>query len=513
MIKKQTLTILICGGLFLALLVAWLVLPGLLAVETPEEEPPILLDGEVLGPDNSIYMFPYVQRADIDSIEVHNEHGTFTFYRDEDDAFYIKGKELTPFSTDLFSSLVVNAGMTRSLRRIEGEVDLHEYGLAPEDEPAYYILTTVSGQTHTVYIGDAIPTEGGYYCRYEGRDAVYILDSSIGTTFLCDDSYYMSPLLGYPLTTSDANAVDDFKIVKNGELLIHLNLLTPAENGSDKTDEPKYSREFIVPQSYDPDLQAYSQLLDGLIALVGSEVVAAGEELTDDPTAFLRENYGISFAKDDIADAYFILSYRVNEEESFIYFSEPDEEGYVYAFSSLYWHVVKLHKDAAFFLDWELIDYIDPPLFTDYIYNVETIEIEGTLGTDGEELTVDAVFHLDGDPVNEVLNSVRFGDSESYDADTLKNFRQLYNVILLLRLQDYADHTDLSRMTYMATLRITRIGGEPIEYVFYAYNTRRCYYTVDGVGEFYVSRDHVEKMLRDTDRLLNGLPVDANGRD
>ena len=512
MIKKQTLTILLCGGVFVLLLLAWLILPDLLAEEEVTEEPPTLLPGEVLSADNSIYLFPYIQRADIDRVEVHNEYGTFAFCRDEDDSFYIEGKETSSYDSTLFSTFIVSAGMTRSLRRIDDALDLHEYGLAPEDDPAYYILTTVSGQEHKVYIGDMLPTEGGYYCRYEGRDAVYVLDTTVGESFLNPVYYFLSPLLGPPMSTSDVYSVDDLTILRDGEIFLWLDTLAPAENGTDKTDDPKYTYEFVEPANYTPNLQQYSTLLDSLISLSGSQVVAAGDDLTDDPAAFLEENYGIRFDKEGLSDAYFVLSLTFEGDPYYIYFSEPDEEGDLYAFSSLYWHVVELNISSASFLTWELIDYIDPPLFSDYLYNVETIEIEGQLPEEDGTLTVDAVFHIDADSKNQTVNSVRVGDSEAFDDDEMKNFRQFYTVLLLLRLQDYADRTDIESMTYLATMRVTRKGGEPIEYVFYGYNTRRCYYTVNGEGEFYVPRDHVEKLLRDTDRLLNGLPVDATAR-
>jgi hypothetical protein len=32
------------------------------------------------------------------------------------------------------------------------------------------------------------------------------------------------------------------------------------------------------------------------------------------------------------------------------------------------------------------------------------------------------------------------------------------------------------------------------------------------VGEFYVLRDNVEKLLRDTDRMVNGLPIDSDAK-
>lgn len=80
--KKQKLTIIICASVFAVLLVVYLaVIRPLLKTATAETKPPELLEGEVLGANNRVLMFPHTEKADILSIEVHNEKGTYKFYR------------------------------------------------------------------------------------------------------------------------------------------------------------------------------------------------------------------------------------------------------------------------------------------------------------------------------------------------------------------------------------------------------------------------------------------------
>ena len=73
-----------------------------------------------------------------------------------------------------------------------------------------------------------------------------------------------------------------------------------------------------------------------------------------------------------------------------------------------------------------------------------------------------------------------------------------------------ADDTD--RLHWMATITVTLDNGDVLEYEFFYYDTRRCFYTVNGEGQFYVYRDHLDKVLRDTDRVIKGLPVDWQGK-
>ncbi len=150
----------------------------------------------------------------IESIEVKNEHGGYTFIRNGDD-FVIKGSEQTPFSASSFAILASACGRARSSRRLSnpvmltsGEIDYAEYGLASEirittetDEngnsyeteyqyiPTVYTITAVNGDRHEIIIGDMTVTGTAFYAKYNGgevhdgdkleisppRDTVYVL--------------------------------------------------------------------------------------------------------------------------------------------------------------------------------------------------------------------------------------------------------------------------------------------------------------------------------------------------
>ena len=92
MIKKQRKLVIIIAALAAVLLVLYFtVLSPMLQVDAEEEEIPNLLPGEVLGTNNRILMMEHIEKADMQSIEVHNSHGTYTMYRGDDDQFYLEG--------------------------------------------------------------------------------------------------------------------------------------------------------------------------------------------------------------------------------------------------------------------------------------------------------------------------------------------------------------------------------------------------------------------------------------
>lgn len=194
---------------------------------------PVETEGnEQVGFNDRVLIFPHAEKKDILSLEVHNEHGTFTFQRvneelelDPKGNFIIKGSPLTSYNQELFAELYVGAGYALTtmkikdpiLRTADGALCPHpvqydeetgkridcgcvfsEYGLVAETrvrdvvdengkvivdketeaalteeyeyEPAYYILTNTSGEKFKLIIGDMLVTGGGYYAQYVGYD-------------------------------------------------------------------------------------------------------------------------------------------------------------------------------------------------------------------------------------------------------------------------------------------------------------------------------------------------------
>ena len=205
---------------------------------------------EEYGVNYRIMMFPNVEKKDIRSIEVVNSAGSFTFHRfnivkneiDDTCDFIIKGSPFTTYSQELFAKLYVNAGYTLTTLKIEdpikdGNGEFSEYGLVPEkrvdDEgneydyvPAYYILTDTSGNKHKVIIGDMLVTGEGYYVQYvemidgveSKRDAVYVLDTGMGTTMLAPIEDFVTPMIVHPMGVNTYTDVENFYIShKNSE--------------------------------------------------------------------------------------------------------------------------------------------------------------------------------------------------------------------------------------------------------------------------------------------------------
>lgn len=215
---------------------------------------------EQLGFNMRVLMFPHIEKANILKLEVHNEHGDFTFARtnletgklDINSSFTIVGSPLVSFDEELFASLYVSAGYTLTTRKIVDPIkdengEFSEYGLVPERRvrevmtedgefdlnddgsykyeeydyvPAYYILTDKDGNDYKVIIGDLMVTGGGYYVQYVDmsgetevkRDAVYVLSADLGDSMLVPVEDFVTPQLTYPMSLNNYFDVANFYI-------------------------------------------------------------------------------------------------------------------------------------------------------------------------------------------------------------------------------------------------------------------------------------------------------------
>lgn len=179
--KKKLTAAIAIAVLFCVLLAVYLfvVVPMMNAEDEPEETTAVsLVPGEVEGVRGRIQMFDQVTSDKVQSLYVHNSYGTYELVR-KDDSLVLKGHENLLLDAEKLAQAIVNAGYTLSTYNAKvTEEDFAKYGLAPGESDNYYVLTSTAGKRYTVYIGDRTLAGDGYYARYEGRDAMYVLDDS-----------------------------------------------------------------------------------------------------------------------------------------------------------------------------------------------------------------------------------------------------------------------------------------------------------------------------------------------
>ncbi|MBR5313992.1 MAG: DUF4340 domain-containing protein [Clostridia bacterium] len=505
MIKKRIILISVLAALFVLMLIGYFVFVDPLLHETEEKEKIELLDGEVLGSASSILMFDQVERENIQSIEVQNSYGGYTFFYDKDKKdFFIKDYLDAPYSKEMFATLITATGFPTTMRRVTTKTEnFSEYGLDEKDIPASYVLKTRDGITHKVYIGKMIPTGAGFYARYDGRDAVYIVESSISQTVLSPVTNLISAMLFLPTTQSNYFAVKDFIIAKDGKPFIKLNTETETkkdENGNEYEDFIEYK--MIFPAEYSVS-DNYDTLLQGFMECNGEYVVAMGKDgemISDD----VLEKYNLK------EPAYEILFSHggINND---ILISEKTEDGIYYAYSLMFNIICAMSEETFAFLEWDLLNFINKPLLDLSIEEITSIRV---VSNDFDE-TFQLYFSEGSNQTNPVTGAVstikdlkvKMKSTGEY-VKSPQDFRYFYMGILTTNLVTYADVEDQTGLELLAKVTVVTSKGKIMEFGFYPYHTRRCFFTLNGTGEFYVLKDGVQKIVNDAIRITKGEPVD-----
>lgn len=493
MIKQQRILIIVFVVAFAALLAAYFIVIRPLTTADETTAAPLTPDqGEEVENGDRLLMFPRTDRDNIQSIEVHNEYGTYTFsYNAAVGDFQILGYETLSYDQNKFAKLVVSAGYPLTIERISEKAtdeQLVEYGFKGEDaSPSHFTLTTRTGEKHTVLIGRKLLTGAAYYAMYDGRDTIYAVTSEIEDTLLAPVEGMIMPMLTAGVPLSSYYMIDNFSIKHYGEDYLICRNKTKEELSS--TSSGAFAEAItVMPEGYVLSMY-YDQTLESLATYQGESVAAVG--LTDEHL----EEFGLK-------DKPYEISYEYDGFKFELVASEP-KDGYYYVATSMFGIIVKVPEEDFAFLKWDYLRWIDPLFISFNIQNIDTLSIESE--------SVNEVFELRHRP-NDTPNLTVVGKNSGEVRD-IDNFRQFYLTLLYSRLEDYApEDVKPDESMCILKLRIKLLGGAETEYGFYRYSGGRCLLTINGEGEFYVYDDNVQKIIGDADKVMKGLPVDATGR-
>lgn len=506
--RRQKILMIVCAVLLLVLICAYFfVISPYIAKNTPEkdDETPQLEQGESLGALNRIFMFDAIAADKISKITVENSDDSYVFVKNSKGDLVIEGHEEIPVEVEAVALLKNVTGNTLTTKRVWSnctDEKLDEYGLL--EPQATWTVESTDGKTFTAYVGDALLTGGGYYVMMEGRRTVYTMSNDIKETVLAPAEKYVQAVVCAGIQQDDFYTVDKFTMYKNGEKMFRIRLVD-----KDQQNNPDALAENILdyPTAYYPDSSLYYEVVYQYMGYVADSCYSI--DITDEERA--------EIGMDDPAH---VITFTYNETDYEVYFSSKNEDGTYYSESSLFPGVIGIcnEKDLKY-LEYDLIDWLDPYVYQQYITNISHLSVEG----DGVSAEFDLSHSLD-DKGQETVLSVEYG-GKKFDTENVENFRQYYKGILALSIVDYYKDDEYCTKTEeemqalmadednaMMTVRYKTRDGEESVLRFYRYSTRHCVVTVNGVGEFYLSCDLVDKVLSDTAKVITGEKVIANAK-
>ena len=504
--KRQNILIIVLAALLVlaAALYFFVVRPLVSDGGEVEPEPVETEEGENLSAAGTVFMFAGMSREDVEFIKVDNEYGEFRFVSSGDGDFVIDGYDSVPYDKNLFASLLNVTSYTLSKTKVGSGLSdeaLDEYGL--KEPQASWTVQSKSGKAYRVYVGDRLLTGGGYYCMFEGRRSVYVLGTEIENTVLVPIESYVTPVVCAGISKDDYYVTDKFTVYKDGELMLRIRL-------KDKKDQINVNAmaENIMdyPTAYIPDSTLYYDIIYSYMGLYAESCckLGAGDE---------------DFAAVGLDDPAHVITFEYKDYEFEIYFSALTDGKY-YMYNNIYPNVIGVCNAEDFeYLEYDLIDWIDPYLFQQYVTNISDISVSCSSAAVDFKL-----YHGIDDSGNATL-AVK-ANGEALPSASVDNFRQYYKTLLAFTAQDYCKYDEycplseeelaaLAENTEAAdlTFSYTTLSGETTVFRFYRYSTRHSLVTVNGVGEFYTLTDLVKKIENDTVRLLGGEEIVAYDKD
>ena len=479
-----------------------------------------LLPGEIIDEKSylknpRILITEKVERANIKSVQVQNPEDNYKLIHHlGNNTYYVEGAELVPINGEIIASFFTNAGYLLSMVRVaaggvdngdEILADLEQFGLNPENPASYFIVTKTDNTWYKIIIADKIPTSGGYYIMYEDKDglrpAIYIVDTTIEDTILSTRYSIMLPAITEPIKFNESYLIDNFKFYKGRDLFVHI-----YEGPIDADSDVYVNHMMAYPAPYMVS-DNYSSLLSFITSVMGDRVVYAFG-IDDEITEEILTEYGF--------DEYTAkITFDFKDREYFLVYSKPNENGNYYVMTD-YFSIVEVSPEKLKiegipqpFLDWDILKFIAKNIFDYNINAVASIEIK----VPGKE---DAFFTIEPDP-NSGKERDRIVKGNGKDLIVDGGFRDFYYSILSIDLTDFialeSEIDEYSQKEPMAQMIITMndtLGGIVRDYKFYFVEeyTQRCFYTINGIGDFYVPRRKVVKLINDTELILQNLPID-----
>ena len=479
MINSKNKKILIAGLAVILLLCVGLLLANTLGTkkETPDDSsavtPSVSTDSA-----KPVKVFEFLEtEKDISKISFYKKDSLeYTInYNSAIDSHLLEGFEQMLYN-DSFNKVLSTVASLEIKGEIEDPISQDEYNVSPATAEYTLMLFDKDGKQEILYIGSPLISGAGYYCKLSSDEKIFYVNNQVAKTF-ADNNSLLSTQLQDPLDSSKYHYTENFKLYKDLLPMVEIRYVPESERESGNA----YGYyQMVYPGEYIPSDTNYDAALRALVCPMADSVV------TTELTAENIEKYGFLQPSHEV-------EYTLDGKKHKLYFGNRTGDGMIYVMSDYGFIGLAVIEDHFPFLNYELIDFINPYLFGMNINYVSRVTLSGQGFSER--------YSLSGQ--NEALSVTSEKSGQTIDT---QNFRNYYRDLLMLEMRGYASKQE--EQNWRFTFTVETVGGKIYEYKFYHTAERECYYTVNGVGEFFVDISDIEKLLSDADKLSRGEKVD-----
>lgn len=443
--------------------------------------------------------------APVIRVDIKNNADTYAIITRDDTSMAVEAyKDMAPDTTAITALCETLGYLTAVSTTSANEAD-SAYGL---DQPTATLKVTYhDGEVVTLTIGAQSKGTQGYYCRREGDNTLYIIDTSIVDSVTVDGMQW----IGKTIIAPPAVNADD----EEGQAqLLNLWLTgscreTPIEIITDtEAAYPgmTYVSSYILRSPYlrAIDSDYFTTISTNMTYLVASGVAAVhptveqlGEFGLADPYSVAA--FTLAVVSTTSADNGGTKTSHYNDREHMVLLGGKNEDGDYYALVDQYDIVYTLSPDSVPWAQTQYIDVTSKLLFMKAITAVDSV----TVTTDGQTKT----FALEHRPDEEKRDDqmVVTADDKTYDT---AEFRILYQLMIgIKRVADKEEGATASGEPVLKLEMAFNDGTEPMEIAIYPMTASR-YLCVTADGEqSAVSISTVDAFLKQYTNYLNGDPV------
>lgn len=513
----------------------------------------------------------------------------YTFYLNKDGKYVIKDCPGITVDEIMFASIAVSTGYTRTVMRLDlSESNPHaegfrqngyaEYGLPETDDAGenYFVITTVSGVSYKVLIGNRTPDGSGYYARFVGRPDVYIISESKTTdysvafseTFFAELEDYVVPNVVVPMSTNNYFDMQNFTImeltgvvgnggsnVKPRQIVqfsyIPIDLRQGTINASRPyvgyIGDPPEGAEGSLPSGYHINYYNVDDCMQNLQMMTGLRVVWLdnGRDNTLDQESFTAK-YGCQFAIE-----FTFVSERGGADQNYasqadfeqlLLISPKTEDNTYFVYSAFYDMVLEVEAIYFEFLDWQDVEWIEKDILSVHVGYVEKLEFiiaNGAL-VNGNK-TYNVVLDFDNSETDQSTSTDGYVSTNALKVFATYNdgvphirkqistdlYKKFHRMLVYCSLEGDVDPNLLDAATQesyrnqgdaaadlVIRMTVNEDGvSKTYTYRFYNYHERQTYVTINGAGTSYMLHKQMDKIISDLGRLLAGTDIVYNATD
>lgn len=376
------------------------------------------------------------------------------------------------------------------------------------DAPTATVKATYKdGTTATVIFGAQSKGTAGYYCRREGDETLYIVDSTVVDSFCIDAKALIGKTLIVP---PSINADDEDSTVGlldlwlTGDCRDHaIEIITDTDG---KYAGMTYMSNYIITSPYlrSVDSDLFNTMVTQMTYLTATGVAVVHPTVEDLATYGLDDPYSVgaftlSAMCTTAADGGGTVTAHYNDREHMVILGDKDENGNYYALVDQYDLVYLLSPDSVPWAELSYYDVANKLLFMKNITAVDSI----TVTKDGAAKT----FALTHEPLKETRDEqlTVVSDGKTYSTS---EFRILYQMILgIHRVAEKAEDATAQGTPVLQFDVVFNDGTAPLSAAFYPMTASRYLCVMQDGEESAVSISDVEEFVRQYENYLSGDPV------